>query len=588
MTILSWHNKEDAVNATKRTAYRLLREVPQYSYSGSLKNHSEQAAMQMAAKNAHPTAENLIIQGDNLQALKSLLPFYAGQVKCIFIDPPYNTKSAFKHYDDNLEHSLWLSLMYPRLELLRELLSEDGSIWITLDDNESHYFKVMADEIFGRKNFVANVVWQKKHTRANDATNFSDNHDHILCYAKNKEKWARNLLERTDESNSSYSNPDNDPRGVWQTSPLHAKSGSENNKNFSYTFKNGVVWQPPVGTFPRFSEETLKRLDDDNRIWFGKNGTNVPRQKKFLSEIQNGLVPVTIWLHEEVGHNQDAKNEVKLFNADEVFDTPKPERLIQRILQIATNENDLVLDSFLGSGTTVAVAHKMNRRYIGIEMGEHAKTHIVPRLKAVIDGEQGGISVSKEFFALENDDLQELDLEIDDIKKFEKILTILCKETELIDKTTLNNLKKAVKTKKVKSESVWQGGGSFCFCELGETVFDEQGQINSAVRFADLAHHLWYMENRIPFAVPNEYSPLLGVYQEKAIYLLYNGILGDKRPNGGNVLTQKIFTTLPKIDEMVAKKINIIVYGEACRLSEQQLAEKNMVFKQIPYDVSVR
>ena len=212
----------------------------------------------------------------------------------------------------------------------------------------------------------------------------------------------------------------------------------------------------------------------------------------------------------------------------------------------------------------------------------------MPRLKAVIDGEQGGISVSKEFFALENDDLQELDLEIDDIKKFEKILTILGKETELIDKTTLNNLKKAVKTKKVKSESVWQGGGSFCFCELGETVFDEQGQINSAVRFADLAHHLWYMENRIPFAVPNEYSPLLGVYQEKAIYLLYNGILGDKRPNGGNVLTQKILTTLPKIDEMVAKKINIIVYGEACRLSETLLAEKNMVFKQIPYDVSAR
>ena len=576
MTILSWHNKEDAVHAVKKTAYRLLREVPEWSYSGSLKEQDKTSNHQ-----------NLIIQGDNLQALKSLLPFYAGQVKCIFIDPPYNTLSAFKHYDDNLEHSLWLSLMYPRLELLRELLAEDGSIWITLDDNESHYFKVMADEIFGRKNFVANVVWEKKFSPQNDAKWFSDNHDHILCYAKNKEKWRPIPLSRTEEMNARYKNPDNDIRGVWTSGDLSVKTYNSTT-DFPIITPAGRVVNPPKGFCWRLNKETLQEYINDNRIWFGENGDSVPRIKRFLSEVKDGVTPLTIWKYSEVGHNQDAKKEVKAFNTDDVFDTPKPERLIQRILQIATQTGDLVLDSFLGSGTTVAVAHKMNRRYIGIEMGEHAKTHVVPRLKAVIDGEQGGISVSKEFFALENDDLQELDLEIDDIKNFEKILKIIGKETELVDKNTLEKLKKAFKTKKVKSESVWQGGGSFCFCELGETVFDEQGQINSAVRFADLAHHLWYVENRVPFAVPKTYSPLLGVYQNKAIYLLYNGILGDKRPNGGNVLTRKILTTLPEIDEMVAKKINVVVYGEACHLSETQLAEKNMVFKQIPYDISVK
>ena len=462
MTILSWYGKENAVGAAKKTAYRLLREVPELSYSKPFSDTAQQGETQTAAKNAHPTAEqnemlkgqdktnnhqNLIIQGDNLAALKSLLPFYAGQVKCIFIDPPYNTLSAFKHYDDNLEHSLWLSLMYPRLELLRELLAEDGSIWITLDDNESHYFKVMADEIFGRKNFVANVVWEKKFSPQNDAKWFSDNHDHILCYAKNKEKWRPIPLSRTEEMNARYKNPDNDIRGVWTSGDLSVKTYNSTT-DFPIITPAGRVVNPPKGFCWRLNKETLQEYINDNRIWFGENGDSVPRIKRFLSEVKDGVTPLTIWKYSEVGHNQDAKKEVKAFNTDDVFDTPKPERLIQRILQIATNENDLVLDSFLGSGTTVAVAHKMNRRYIGVEIGEHAKTHIVPRLKAVIDGEQGGISVSKEFFALENDDLQELDLPIDDIKKFEKILNTIGKETQLLDKNSLGRLKKHLKPKR--------------------------------------------------------------------------------------------------------------------------------------------
>lgn len=567
MTILKWIDKENAILQPKKTSCRSLKAIPELSYD------------------PHNNSKNLIIQGDNLEGLKSLLPFYAGQVKCVFIDPPYNTKKAFEQYDDNLEHSIWLSLMYPRLELLRELLSEDGSIWVSLDDNEGHYLKVIMDEIFGRKQFIANIIWQKKHTRSNDAKFFSDNHDHILCYAKNKDKWSRNLLERTDESNKSYKNPDNDPRGVWQSFPLHAKSGSKNNKNFSFTFKNGITWSPPAGTFPRFSKETLEKLEDDNRIWFGKNGTNVPRQKKFLSEIQSGLVPVTIWTHSEVGHNQDAKDEIKKFNNIDVFDTPKPERLIQHILQIATQKGDLILDSFLGSGTTAAVAHKMNRRYIGIEIGEHAKTHVVPRLKKVIEGEQGGISVTKPNYELEDETLKEFDLDIESIKQFHNVLNVIGKETNLIDPNTLKTLKQVTKIKKVGSKSIWQGGGSFCFCELGEPIFDEFGSINPTITFEELAAHIWYLENRTPLQNNDEKSSFIGVYEGRAFYLLYNGILGDKCENMGNALTKELLSELPHFDEFSAQGLPIVVYGETCLLSEAMLNLHKITFKQIPYRV---
>lgn len=470
--------------------------------------------------------QNLIIQGDNLEALKSLLPFYAGQVKCIFIDPPYNTKSAFSHYDDNLEHSVWLSMMYPRLELLRELLAEDGSIWVTLDDNESHYFKVIMDEIFGRQNFVANVVWQKKFSPQNDAKWLSDNHDHVFCYAKNKEKWRPNLLERSEEMNDRYKNPDNDPRGIWTSSDLTAQDPFEYGL-YQITSPTGKIFEAGNNRHWIYAEEKMKELIGDNRVWFGAHGNNKPRLKKFLSEVKQGTTPLTIWLHTEVGHNQDAKKEVKEFNGNDVFDTPKPEKLLQRILHLSTNENDLILDSFLGSGTSAAVAHKMNRRYIGIEIGEHAKTHVVPRLKKVIEGEQGGIS------------------------------------------KTVN----------------WQGGGAFRFCELGETVFDESGSINPSIRFEELAAHIWYLENRVPLQNTQEKSPLVGVYEGKAFYLLYNGILGDKRPNGGNVLTKKLLAELPHFSDFVAQGMPIVVYGEACRLSEATLNAQKITFKQIPYDV---
>lgn len=339
--------------------------------------------------------DNKLIHGDNMIALKALEQQYAGKIKCIYIDPPYNTGSAFDHYDDNLEHSTWLSLMSKRLELLKELLSEDGSIWISIDDDEQAYLKVLCDEIFGRKNFISCVIWEKKYTVANDAKWLSDNHDYILVYAKNKEIWRPNLLPRTPEMNKAYKNPDNHPKGPWKATPLHAKSGSAQSADFVYIFKNGVEFRPPKGTFSRYSKETLKRMDDNDEIWFGKNGTAIPSRKTFLCDLKNSGVPSkTLWRFDEVGHNHEAREEVKVFNSENVFATPKPERLIHRIIELATKKGDIVLDSFLGSGTTAAVAHKMGRKWIGIELGEHCYTHCIPRLKAVVKGEQGGISKS--------------------------------------------------------------------------------------------------------------------------------------------------------------------------------------------------
>jgi len=338
----------------------------------------------------------MLIHGDNLLALKALDTRQTGPIDCIFIDPPYNTGAAFQQYDDGLEHSLWLSMIAERVRLLHALLAESGSMWITVDDSESHYLKVVADEIFGRMNFVANVVWQKKYTVANDAKWFSDNHDHILVYAKNKATWRPNKVPRSDEMNARYSNPDDHPKGPWKATPLHAKSGGEKSKGFQFKFRNGYVWSPPSGTFPRFSEETLRRLDAGNEIWFGRDGRSQPSRKTFLSELTNdGTPPLTVWLHEDVGHNHEAKTEAKTFNSQEVFDTPKPERLLQRIIHLATKPGDLVLDSFAGSGTTGAVAHKMKRRWIMIEMGNQCDTHIVPRLRKVIDGaDLGGVTDS--------------------------------------------------------------------------------------------------------------------------------------------------------------------------------------------------
>ena len=582
MPTLDWLNRAHAFTTAAQVPYRLLE---------SVSTHGEPASAQ----------GNLLIQGDNLEALKALLPFYRGQVKCIFIDPPYNTKSAFEHYDDNLEHSQWLSMMLPRLQLLRELLSEDGSIWVTIDDNEGHYLKVLMDEVFGRGNFVATFAWEKDKGRRND-TDISSAHDHVLLFARERRIWSqkRNLLVRTEAQTARYKNPDNDPRGPWlQGDNGTAKSGSEALR-FEITLPSGRVVVPPSGNYWRFAKTTLESAVAEGRAYFGKDGNRLPIIKRYLSDVQQGVVPRTWWTAEEAGTNQSAKRDHlrKLLPEIEPFGTPKPEELLSLILHIATNPGELVLDSFLGSGTTAAVAHKMGRRWVGIEMGEHAATHCLPRLQKVIDGEQGGIS-------------------------------------------------QAVN---------WQGGGGFRFMRLGAPIFDADGCIHPEVRFATLAAFVWQQETGTAFdpahATPG--TPHLGTHSvfdsyerlpdgrlepispeelpptrqtppipslqgelglqaagpaapgvaappepvpapapvlrsRTAYYLLFNGILGDKRPASGNVLTSAVLDALLELHARTPHpEAPLVVYGEACRLGEARLGLARVTFKHIPYDVKAR
>jgi len=339
--------------------------------------------------------DNRLIFGDNLLALKALEQEFSGKVKCVFIDPPYNTGSAFTHYDDGLEHSIWLGLMRDRLEIIKRLLSDDGSLWITIDDNEAHYLKVLCDEVFGRGRFIASNVWQKRYSRENREA-IGDSHDYVLVYAMDAAKFKeqRHLVPMNEAQAKVYRNPNNDSRGRWRPVPMTAQAGHATSEQFyEITTPSGAVHRPPEGRCWGISKATYERLLGEGRIYFGKDGSAQPNIIRYLSEVP-GVAPWTWWPHEEVGHTDEAKKEMHaLFGKGDPFLTPKPERLLQRVLHIATNPGDLVLDSFAGSGTTGAVAQKMGRRWIMVELGEHCHTHIIPRLQKVIDGEdQGGIS----------------------------------------------------------------------------------------------------------------------------------------------------------------------------------------------------
>ena len=526
MPLLDWLNKSAALKTAGRVPFRLLETVSQHGDTGGQNN------------------DNWLIQGDNLEALKALLPFFAGRIKCIYIDPPYNTRSAFEHYDDNLEHSQWLSLIYPRLELLRDLLAEDGSIWVSIDDNEAHYLKVVGDEIFGRSNFVLDVSWQKRDGPPNDRK-IGAIHEHILVWAKAKRVDSKktlaeerfNLMPRTEKANAEYqvfAEPDGpDARGPFRKIDTTANGkGGRYVESLFYPIRNPYtgedVW-PRQGTCWRHSREEMERLQSDKRLFWGVKGTaKTPMRKLFASEAKQGMTAPSLW--SDVGFNQHASSEIeKLFGEKAAFETPKPESLLSRIIHIATNPGDLVLDSFLGSGTTTAVAHKMGRRWIGIEMGEHARTHCLPRLEKVVAGEAGGISAAVN----------------------------------------------------------WAGGGGFRFFRLGQPVFLADGGINPEIRFATLAAWVWYQETRTPWApgAGSEPTPLLGAHEGTAYYLLYNGILGDRRPKGGNVLTGSLLATLATSGPPAGPRV---IYGESCRLSPARLKALGIVFKQIPYDIRAR
>lgn len=475
-------------------------------------------------------ASNMLIQGDNLDALKALLPYFKGTVKCIYIDPPYNTRSAFEHYDDNLEHSQWLAMIYPRLVLLRDLLAEDGSIWVSIDDNEGHYLKVVMDEVFGRKNFIASPIWQKRYSRENRGA-IGDVHEYIIVYSKSPERFKvqRNLLPLDEQQAKIYRNPENpretDPAKRWRGLPMTAQ-GFRPNQMYEIKAPNGRAHRPPEGRCWSMVEPEFEKLKAADRIYWGKDGNAQPSVIRFLSEV-GGLVPWTWWPHDEVGHTDESKKEANvLFGADVSFGTPKPERLVQRVLTISTNPGDLVLDSFLGSGTTAAVAHKMGRRWIGIEMGDHAATHCKPRLDKVIEGEQGGVSRSVG----------------------------------------------------------WTGGGAYRFYRLGAAVFDADGHIAGDIAFPTLAAHIWFSETGTPLAGIAS-VPMLGVHEGIAYALLFNGILGDRSVSGGNVLTAALLARLRAQSSWTGP---ITIYGEWSKLGSARLAEAGVTFKQTPYDVKAR
>ena len=534
MPTLNWIGKDAVVKHHKEVPFRLLEPVPELSCGDA-------------------DSGNLIVQGDNLHALKALLPRYAGQVKCIYIDPPYNTGNEGWVYNDNVNspeirkwlgevvgkegetldrHDRWLCMMYPRLVLLKQFLREDGAIFVSIDDNEVGTLRLLMDEIFGAKNFVATVLWQKVYSPKNSARHLSEDHDYIVIYAAKADAWKPNLLPRTEEQNAAYKNPDKDPRGVWKTSDLSARNYYSDG-TYSVTSPSGrVIEAPPKGRYWTVSKEKFEELDRDNRIWWGKDGSAIPQLKRFLHEVKDGRVPQTMWFYQDVGHTQEGKKEllelVDFNTSDDVFITPKPTRLIQRILQIATDKDSLILDSFAGSGTTGHAVLKQNaedggnRRFILVEMDEKIAQNVTrERVKRVAQGYTNA-----------------------------------------------------------KGQAVEGLGGGFQFCRLSaEPLFDAYGQIRSDVTFAQLAEFVWFAETGTGFTGTAD-SPLLGIHEGRAIYLLYNGILKDKSVGGGNVLTGTVFDVLPKF---AGPKV---IYAAANRMGSRA-AREGITFKQTPYALEV-
>ncbi len=584
MPTLNWIGREAVINHHNQIPYRLLRCDGELSAGDSGDG-------------------NLLVEGDNLEALKALLPYYAGQVKCIYIDPPYNTGHEDWVYSDSVNspymrawlgrvvggddlsrHDKWLCMMYPRLRLLWELLSDDGSLWMSIDENEIHHARAILDEIFGGHNLVTTVIWQKIFSPKSSARHLSADHDFILVYAKNADGWQRNLLPRTAAQDRRYSNPDNDPRGPWTSGDLSARNPYSSGI-YPITCPSGrVIPGPPKGTYWRVSKESLEELDRDRRIWWGKDGNNVPRLKRFLSEVQEGVVPQTIWFHQEVGNTQEAKKEVVsiLSDAGEVFPTPKPTRLIRRILQIATNPGDIVLDSFAGSGTTGHAVLQMNnedggnRRFILVELESGiARTITAQRLQRAVEGYQ--------FTGTERTPLFEEKLTVTAFKKSAEILEQMdAIKEEYQDEYDGFERRiehgRIVLYGKTKIEGFKQGlGGGFRYCTLGPPLFDETGAIRPQVSFNDLAAHVYFTETGEPLPrPPSPDSPLIGQLRDTAYYLLFNGV------RGGSQLDAR---TLRQIGDHAGP---VVVYADGCTLSATALKQHHIVFKQIPYEVTTR
>jgi adenine-specific DNA-methyltransferase len=494
---------------------------------------------------ATPTGSgNKIIHGDNLEALKSLLPEYEGKIKCIYIDPPYNTGNEGWVYNDNVNdpklkkwlgqvvgkesedlsrHDKWLCMMYPRLKLLHKLLADDGAIFISIDDNEQAHLKLICDEIFGGGNFISNIIWEKNYSPRNDSKYLSASHDFIVLYTKSKNYWNRNLLSRTEKQNKMYKNLDNDPRGLWQSDNLTVKTYS---KEYDYEIiaPDGRVIRPPQNSCWRVSKERFSELLNDNRIWFGKDGKNTARLKRFLHEVQDGIVPQTIWKRDDVGDSQSSKKDIlKIFeNEGRVFETPKSISLVERILDISSDSNSIILDSFAGSGTTAHAVLNLNkqdggnRKFICIEMEEYAETITAERVKRVING-YGSAS----------------------------------------------------------SPQVEGTGGSFDFYELGPPLFLEDGSLNELLGIDRLREYIWYTETQTALT-PHSYTDtdaFLGKHNDTSYYFHYE---------------QDLVTTLDHhfLASMKTKAEQYVIYADNCLLTKEFRMKHHIIFKKIPRDIT--
>lgn len=539
MPILQWLDRDKTIKQTGRAPYRLLEADTKLSYGDK-------------------DSQNLLIQGDNLEALKALLPYYAGKVKCIYIDPPYNTGSAFEHYDDSLEHTKWLEMMYPRLELLHQMLSEDGFFACHIDDAEGPYLKVILDEIFGRTNYETTFYIQVRYLNKTLKLDMAYHKQIEQVHIYKKSRLAKAVKPREDGNfdkfnikietevephktiilggkkvdlflPSQYKIIKNDQgsrdglKEIWATGSILDGNSSG---RFFRDYLTGRYKEDGLGVIYK-----VYGIGDDQydyRYFTGPKKDGATKGKYYqgvpIEKLDGSIKEYPIHnFYDFADRFGNCRHEGNV----DFRSGKKPEHFIQLILSRFSNEKDLILDSFSGSGSTIATALKMNRRFIGIEMGEHAKTHCTVRLQKVIDGEQGGIS----------------------------------------------------------KDINWQGGGGFRFYHLGEAIFDEDGQINKNIRFEHLAAHIWFSETKTPLqnnSGQKEKSPLLGVHNGTAYYLLFNGILGDKSVSGGNVLTAKTFASLPKFNGPK------VIYGETSRLGFSKLEENQITFKQTPYDIKAR